>query len=263
MKYEKSPLIIRTLLFACALHAAYAQNTTFTTMSAGSWTNFVAPDSIAAGFGYNFASTTTAASSLPLGTALGNAAVTITDSTGAKFPAPLFMVSPGQINFLIPAVAVGKATLSVTAGNITYSGNVEVSNVSPAIFAANMTGSGIAAAQIIRVSASGQVTTQMPFQTGTTGFVPTPISLLPTTDMVYLVLYGTGIRHRSANPVEATVNGVKVPVLYAGAQSTLPGLDQVNLGPLPQSLTGTGRTGLNIVITVDGIPANITTIDIQ
>jgi uncharacterized protein (TIGR03437 family) len=263
MKHEKVHLILRTVLFAFALDGAYAQSTTFTTMSAGSWTNFVAPDSIAAGFGSNFGTTTTAASSLPLGTSLGNATVTITDSTGAKFPSLLYMVSPGQINFLIPAVAVGKATLNVSAANINYTGTVEVENVAPSIFAANMNGSGIAAAQLIRVSAAGQVTTQTAFQMGTTGFVPVPISLTPTTDMVYLVLYGTGIRHHGANPVEATVNGVKVPVLYAGAQSTLPGLDQVNLGPLPQSLAGTGRTGLNIVITVDGIPANITTIDIQ
>jgi uncharacterized protein (TIGR03437 family) len=81
--------------------------------------------------------------------------------------------------------------------------------------------------------------------------------------MVYLVLYGTGIRHHSNNPVKATINGVLVPVTYAGAQSTLPGLDQVNLGPLPQTLTGTGKASLSVVVLVDGIPSNTTLIGIQ
>ena len=95
------------------------------------------------------------------------------------------------------------------------------------------------------------------------GYVPLPISLSPGTDSAYLILYGTGIRNHRANPVMATINGVNVPVLYASAHPTLPGLDQVDLGPLPQTFAGTGKPALNIVVVFDGIATNTTTITIQ
>jgi len=46
---------------------------------------------------------------------------------------------------------------------------------------------------------------------------------------------------------------VDLPVLYAGAQGTLAGLDQVN-AQLPQSLAGRGE--VDVMLTVDGKPAN-------
>jgi uncharacterized protein (TIGR03437 family) len=261
---NKKRRLMKTLLLAGLVSGVYAQNGSFTTASAGNWTGFVAPDSIAAGFGTNFSTTTTSATSLPLGTTLGNSTVNVTDSAGKMAAAPLYFVSPGQINYLIPSnVALGKASVTVTSATSSYSGILEVSNVSPAVFTANNNGSGVAAAQFIRVSSSGQVTTQPAYQVGVLLYVPNPISLLPTTDMVYLILYGTGIRHHSANPVRATINGVSVPVTYAGAQSTLPGLDQINLGPLPQILAGTGKASLSTIVLVDGIPSNTTLIGIQ
>jgi uncharacterized protein (TIGR03437 family) len=266
MLYVKRRYVPALLLALSGLPAAMAQtNTTFTTASAGNWTAFVAPNSIAAGFGLNLATSTTSASGLPLGTTLGNASVTITDSTGVKTPAPLYMVSSGQINYLIPGnVAVGKATVSVTAGSgTTYTGTLEVSNVSPAIFAANNSGSGVAAAQFLTVTPTGQATITNTAKTGVLDYVVNPISLSPSTNNVFLVLYGTGFRNHSGNPVKVTINGVPVPVLFASAQGTLPGLDQINVGPLPQTLAGTGKTSLNVVVTVDGIPANTTTIAIQ
>jgi uncharacterized protein (TIGR03437 family) len=75
------------------------------------------------------------------------------------------------------------------------------------------------------------------------------------------VLYATGISRHSANPVIATINGTKIPVLYAGAQGTDAGLDQINIGPLSRTLAGTGSNSL--VITVDGIPANTSTLNFQ
>jgi uncharacterized protein (TIGR03437 family) len=252
------------LVALCGLPAAWAQQTTsFTTASAGNWTAFVAPNSIAAGFGSNFSTSTTSATSLPLGTSLGNASISITDSAGVKTSAQLYMVSPGQINYLIPATAaLGKATVTVTANSSTYTGPLEVSNVSPAIFSANNSGAGVAAAQFLTVSASGQTSVQNTAAPGIINYVPAPF-MLPSSGQAYLILYGTGIRNHSQNPVQATINGVAVPVLYASAQGSDPGLDQVNLGPLPQTLAGTGKTFLNVVVTVDGIPANTTTIAIN
>jgi uncharacterized protein (TIGR03437 family) len=265
MLYAKRRFLPALLVALTGLPAGLAQqNTTFTTASAGNWTQFVAPNSIAAGFGVGLATSTTNASSLPLGTSLGNATVTITDSSGAKTAAPLYMVSSGQINYLIPGnVALGPATVSVSANNTTYSGPLQVTNVSPAIFTANNDGSGVAAAQFLTVSNTGQATITNVAGPGVGGYTPVTFSLSPSTSQFYLILYGTGIRNHSANPVEATINGVQVPVLYASAQSTLPGLDQVNLGPLPSTLSGTGKSALNVIVYVDGIPTNTTTIAIQ
>lgn len=123
---------IALLLASTVLPSAIAQTGTFTTASAGNWLSIVAPDSIAAGFGNGFATGNTSATSLPLPLSLGNASLTITDSSGAKLPASLFLVSPGQISYLIPAAAaLGKATISATANGTAYTGNIEIANISP------------------------------------------------------------------------------------------------------------------------------------
>jgi uncharacterized protein (TIGR03437 family) len=88
--------------------------------------------------------------------------------------------------------------------------------------------------------------------------VPLPIHLGPANEQVYLELYGTGIRN--AKKVSVTVGGVNVPVLYSGAAG-FAGEDQVNIGPLPQSLAGQGS--VNILLTADGQPANTVNVTIQ
>jgi uncharacterized protein (TIGR03437 family) len=83
------------------------------------------------------------------------------------------------------------------------------------------------------------------------------VTLSAANSNTYLVLYGTGIRRHSLNPVQALIDGVKVPVLYADEQGQFAGLDQVNIGPLPASLAGAGA--VDIELFVDGVPANVVT----
>ena len=59
----------------------------------------LAPESIAAAFGANLATDTQTAPSLPLPTQLAGVSVKVRDSAGAERLAPLFFVSPGQINY--------------------------------------------------------------------------------------------------------------------------------------------------------------------
>ncbi len=243
--------------------AAQTTTPTFTSVSAADWYGVVASNSIAAGFGNGFSMATTVANTLPLPTTLGGASESLTDSTGATLSAPLFMVNAGQINYLVPAgLAPGKATVKVTDGSNSYTGALEISNVAPAIFTADSSGTGPPAAQVVRFSGGVTSMDPAPFVIGPNGSpaVTAPIKLTPYTDSVYLILYGTGIRNHSANPVIATINGIKVPVLYAGPQADV-GLDQINLGPLPQTLAAAGN--VNVVITVDGVPTNTTTVNIQ
>ncbi len=249
------------LLTGAIAASAFAQTGTFTSMSMASYGPLVSPDSIVAGFGMNLGTGNTAGS-LPLQTNLAGASVSITDSAGAKFAAPLYLVSPGQINYLIPAgAAVGKGTVTVTTASGMLQGTLLISNIAPAIATASADGKGVPAAQVYRLNAAGVATVQPVFMGSTGAFTPAPINLSAASDQVYLMLYGTGIRRHSLNPVIATLGGIRVPVTFAGAQTQFPGLDQVNIGPLPQSLVGKGA--VNLILTVDGIPANTVNLNIQ
>jgi uncharacterized protein (TIGR03437 family) len=57
-----------------------------------------------------------------------------------------------------------------------------------------------------------------------------------------------------------TLGGKALEVAYAAAQSTFPGLDQVNV-LLDRSLIGKGL--LPLQLTVDGVPANLVNVNIN
>jgi uncharacterized protein (TIGR03437 family) len=231
--------------------------------SAAAPSSGVAPDSLASLFGANLAPGTAQATSQPLPIQLGGVTVTVTDATGAQRNAPLIYVSPGQINFVVPdGVAAGSATFTVANGSATQTVMGVVQPVMPTLFAMNGAGSGVAAATAVSVQA-GAPKSQTPvpvFQCTSSGCVSVPIDLGVDTP-VYVSFYGTGIRSRSslAN-VTVTINGMSVPVLYAGSQPSYAGLDQVNVS-LSLSLRGSGES--NVVLTVDGQTSNTVTINIQ
>jgi uncharacterized protein (TIGR03437 family) len=255
----------KRVALAAIIFAGIASAQTISSASAGNWGPIVAPDSIAAGFGSNLATETTAAMSLPLPATLGGATLSVTDSQKTSSPAGLYMVSSGQVNFLIPpGASVGAASLTYTAkGGTQTKGTALVSNVAPAIFAANQNGSGAAVAQFFRVTPDNKVTVTDTFSGASGSYTTNPYNLSPSTDKVYLILYATGIRRHSLNPVQSTVGGVKVPVLYAGTVAAFAGLDQINIGPLPFSLAGTGKGDIAVQITVDGVPANAVMVNVQ
>ena len=271
MNYVKALKRLRGPALLLSLSAAvFGQATVVTSVSAANYRNIVAPDSIISGWGVGLAPTTVAANTnsvngqpVTLPTTLGAVTLLVKDASNATAQPLLYMVSPGQINYVLPAAnALGAATLTVTSGATTRTGAALVSNVSPALFTADASGAGVPVGSLLRVTSSGMVTNDTPFQAGTATFVPKPINLSSSpSDAVYLMLYGTGIRRHSLNPVVATIGGVKVPVPYAGAQSQYPGLDQVNLGPLPQALVGKGQ--VDLIVTVDGVPSNSVLVAIQ
>src|ERR1035438_7581696 len=78
----------------------------------------VSPASIASLYAPGLAASTAATPSLTLPATLAGASVTVQDSAGTSKTAALFFVSPGQINFLMPAgLANGSATASVVSGS--------------------------------------------------------------------------------------------------------------------------------------------------
>lgn len=67
-------------------------------------------------FGTNLAAATQAAVSPPLPTTLGGTTVKVRDSSGTERLAPLFYVSPTQINYLVPeGAAPGAGLVTVTS----------------------------------------------------------------------------------------------------------------------------------------------------
>ncbi|HEX3742592.1 MAG TPA: hypothetical protein VHW09_01625 [Bryobacteraceae bacterium] len=240
-----------------------------TITEAGSYQRIVAPGSLAVAFGSGFspvfvgANATLSNSMYTLPTTVGGDTVTVTDSGTAANTSFLYMVSPDQINLVIPSnAALGAGTVSVQTANGALTGPVLVSNVSPAIMTADGTINGAAAATLTVSNAAGQSTTTS--LVGGAGPVsqPAAISLMqPAGSSEYLTFYGTGIRNHSLNPVIAQINGVTVPVTYAGPQNQYPGTDVVTVGPLPSTLAGAGV--VNVAITVDGVPANVVKVAFQ
>ncbi len=219
----------------------------------------LAPDSIVAAFGANLATSTQTADSTPLPTALAGTSVLIRDSFNNEKIAPLFFVSPGQINFLIPSgVSNGPATFVTTnADGRISTGTAIIRSIAPSLFAANSNGQGVAAAVVLRVKADGSQVYEpvAVHDQGQNMFVAAPIDLSPESDEVFLVAYGTGIRYRSSlSSIAGRVGGASLEILYAGEASGFFGLDQINLR-LSRSLMGRGEVDLELI--VDGQAANV------
>jgi hypothetical protein len=78
----------------------------------------LASEVIAAAFGAGLAITTQAAATIPLPTSLAGTTVSVKDGAGVERFAPLFFVSPDQINYLIPEGTLpGTASVTVTSGD--------------------------------------------------------------------------------------------------------------------------------------------------
>jgi uncharacterized protein (TIGR03437 family) len=224
-----------------------------------------APEAIMSGFGEALTTAAPAGASFPLPTTLSGVAVRVQDSAGTERPALLFYVSPAQINYVVPqGTATGLATITVTTqGLTTAAGTLQIDPVAPGLFAANANGIGVAAAAARRVGQGGAVTWYDVFACGPAAgsCVPALLDLGSAADRMYLHLYGTGIRGRSAlSAVSAKIGGVDATVSYAGAMAGVPGLDEVQV-LIPRSLAGLGEAAIEL--TVDGKRANTVTVSVQ
>lgn len=123
---KRSLLVLITLAFCSALQAQVAvlNGASFRAdqpLTGGSW---------ASAFGAFAGVTTATAEAYPLPKALGGATVKI-DGVDA----PLYYVSPTQINFLIPyRTAAGIRSVEVTTSSATQTGTIRVMTAAPGIF---------------------------------------------------------------------------------------------------------------------------------
>jgi uncharacterized protein (TIGR03437 family) len=219
-------------------------------VSAASASGPIAPDSIASLFG----------SGMPN----ANAQVTVTDVSGTTRQATVYYSSAEQINFVVPPdLALGQARIEVrdASGALTNNTTANLQRVAPALFTANATGKGVAAALAFRVEKDGSQSAVPVFRC--TGPLLCIAERLDVSDSrpLFLSLYGTGLRGASSlGAVRVTIGGTPVTIEYAGPQRQFAGLDQINLR-LPGSLNGKGETDL--ILTVDGVAANTVRIGIH
>ncbi len=232
----------------------------------------IAPDALATIYGSQLTTQTASAPTLPWPTSLGDMPVVwVTDSAAVARMASLIYVSPLQMNIWIPpGTAMGPATVSFPVTGLPPGAGaaalrivpVDIQRVAPALFSADGTGAGVAAASAIRIAIPTRIQSAVPVFRCNAPASCTAVPIDVGVDApVYLSLYGTGIRGASsASNVVVTIGNTAIQPTYAGPQQQIPGLDQVNV-PLVISLRGSGL--VNVVVTVDGVSSNATQIDIQ
>lgn len=187
------------------------------------------------------AGTAQTAGSLPLPLNLAGVSATVNGLT-----APLYYLSPGQLNVQVPyETSAGTAILGVNNNGQVASFPFQVAAAAPGIFTdANGAlvpyGSGSAGAMLlIYITGAGDLTPSIP-----TGY--TPSSQIPLADLPQTLL-----------PVVVTVGGVRATVNFAGVTYGLVGVTQINF-VVPDGLAAGPQS---VVVTVGGVaapPATVT-----
>ena len=114
-------------------------------LNGASFGTYLSPGSLASLFGSNLATATNSAGSIQLPTNLVGTQVLVQDpSMPGPITAPLYFVSPGQINFQIPFEVV-RSTITITVS--TFQGNsnplvVNINPMAPGIFSQTADGVG-------------------------------------------------------------------------------------------------------------------------
>jgi uncharacterized protein (TIGR03437 family) len=222
----------------------------------------LAPLSIGSLFGTNFAPVVSLAGAPPLPFTMQG----VTLAVGGAI-APLFFVSPGQINFQVPLiVSNGPATVTLTIlqGAQAATVPVVIKPYAPSLFTTNAQGTGQASTVI-----AGTATLAAP--AGTTG------DSRPARTGDFLSIYCTGLGDvtnrpgagiAAANsPLSQTVatpivsiGGVQAAVQFSGLAPGFVGLYQVNV-QVPAGLTA--GDAVPMTLTIGGVASNTATIAIS
>lgn len=191
------------------------------TVSGASYWFQLAPKQIVSAFGQSFSTATVNAPGTPLPTSLAGVTVKIKDVTGVERLAPLFFISPQQINYQIPeGTALGQAFVTVTASDgRTHNGLIQVDSAALAIFTINQQGTGAAAALDALTFTGGP-------------FNATQINGQPNIIALFATGLGAEVTDADGNAnasVEARIDDQAVTVQYAGRAPGFIGLNQINI----------------------------------
>ena len=199
-----------------------------------SFTPPTSPGMIMAVFGAQLAGATQSATSLPLGNSLSGVSATVNG-----YPAPLFYVSPSQLNIQVPyEVGSGPAVLGINNNGLIGGYQFQISPAAPGIFTST---GGIYPTAIAKqgayatmyVTGTGELNQAQPSGVAVASGTATanlPVPLLP---------------------LNVTVGGVPALIQFAGSTVGVVGLTQVNF-----LVPSTVPAGLQpVVITAGGYPS--------
>jgi uncharacterized protein (TIGR03437 family) len=201
-----------------------------------------APGMILSVFGTQLANATQAVSTLPLPASFQGTSATVNG-----VPAPMYFVSPGQINAQIPyETGAGPAVLGVNNNGQVAFFPFTVSPSGPGIFT-DVKGALVPSSTAKRgdtllafITGEGQVFSTL--ASGATPFAGTPLSLLPAPTF----------------RVAVTVGGVPAQIAFAGIPSGLVGATQINF-----IVPGEAPTGVQlVVVTIGGVASSPATVTI-
>ncbi len=224
-----------------------AGNTTISGLqNAFSFHDGFAPGMSMSVYGTNLAGATIRApGQFPLPLALGGVSVTVNGIS-----APLFYVSPGQINVQVPyETGAGPAVLAVNNNGQIASIPFTVAPVAPGLYASaisNNTG--------LPVNSAKQGQLLLLFMTGEGDVTP---SLASGATPSATITDPTRLPH-ARQAVAVTVGGVTAPVLFAGIPSGVAGLTQINFNVPVDAPTGAQP----VIVTVGGIASLPITLNI-
>jgi uncharacterized protein (TIGR03437 family) len=209
-------------------------------VNGASYAQSVAPGSLMSIFGTNLSPVTASASSVPLPTSLAGINVTLNG-----VPAPLYFVSPTQLNVQVPFEIVPVlANVTVTVNGQSDSQPAQIASVAPGIFTDGRrivpyTSGSPGDVLILYITGQGAVSPSVP--TGAGPAAGSSIDQLP----------------RPVQPVSVTIGGVNAPVLFAGIPPGLVGVTQVNFqvpqvppGDQPVVVTVGGQASHSAIFTV-------------
>jgi uncharacterized protein (TIGR03437 family) len=195
-------------------------------VNAATYVAQVAPGSIATAFGTNLP--TDAGATVMVCTPVGCSA------------AAVLAASAGQISFVVPdPLPTGNVTVQVASnGTVVATGTVPVTALSPGIFTADNSGTGIFNGQSYDGGRYNAV-----YSPG-----PAPIAVAPLSGGApnILILYGTGWKNAVPANVQVTIGNAAVAPAYVGP-SSIPGLDQMNVA-IPASVATKDAQLLDVAV---------------
>jgi uncharacterized protein (TIGR03437 family) len=218
-------------------------------VNAASFAAPLSPGELASIFGSYFGVSVAGASSLPLTTMLGGVSVTV----GGR-PAPLFYVSPGQINFQVPwETAAGSTNVAVSLNGATSNmASVSVAAASPGLFTSGgnavVQNSDYTVNQASNPAAPGSAIICYLTGSGPVNQAPADGAASPSSPLV-----------KATSTVTATIGTQSAQVLFAGLAPGFVGVFQVNV-TVPSGLAA-GTYPLTIA--VGGQSSNSATISVK
>src|ERR1019366_9302388 len=196
---------------------------------------------IASIFGGNLASSAAWASNIPLPTLLNSVSVRVDGVL-----APLFYVSPTQINFQLPVATLNETQASIEVidnGVGSLAQTVPVMATSPGIFTTNSQGTGQG------VAVDGFSYNLIAPVNSVPSYICQP-GIVGEAVIIYVTGLGALVGGRTTVPAQATVGGLPVTVLYSGSEPRFVGLTRVDV-VIPAGVAS--GPAIPVVVTINGV----------